>query len=109
LAERADIFRNKPDPKVAGRTTEAIWRRNVPCLLEPISAGASAIPFALESSHVVFVPAWLHGIRKEDEIRIGGHINLDGVRLPNRYIVTGVRSFQRFGSRHFECFCKQRR
>lgn len=109
LVERGDIYRNKADPNVAGRTTEAVWRRNVPCLLEPISADASRIAFALESSHVVFVPAWLHGIRKEDEIRISGHINLDGDRLPNRYIVTGVRSFQRFGERHIECFSKLRR
>lgn len=81
----------------------------MPCLLEPISAASLTVPFALESTHIIFVPIWLLGVRHEDEFRIGGHINLDGVRLPNRYIVTGVRAFRRFGERHYECFVKMRR
>ena len=109
LSQRADIYRLQADLSVTGRKTERIWRKDIACHLEPISSQSSAVPFALESTHVILLPIWLWGVRLEDEFRISGHINLDGDRLPDRYICTGVRKYPTFGDRHTEVYVKMRR
>jgi hypothetical protein len=108
LSERADIYRVLEDKSHPGRKNEQAWRRNTPCHLEPISAIDHTVSFALESTHVIFLPGWFLGLRKEDVIRLGGRITSAGGRAPLRYIVKGVRRFPSFGLHHIAAYCEER-
>lgn len=108
LPERADIYRLSPDVSKAGRTSVLPWRKRVACHVEPISAIDHTVQFALESTHVIYLPAWLRGLRREDELRIGGYIDSAGKRLQRRYIVKGIRRFPAFGLRHIAAYCQER-
>lgn len=106
--QRADIWRELPDPANVSRTLRQAWRRGVMCHLEPISSIDHTVAYALESTHVLYLPVWFAGLRKEDEIRLSGRIDNLGARVPNRYIVAGIRRFVTFGDRHLAVYCKER-
>ncbi len=108
LNQRADIWRLRPDTSKAGRTAYAPWRKGIACHLEPISAIDHTVPFALESTHIIYLPVWLVGLRKEDEIRLGGRVDTAGKRIPNRFVVAGIRRFPTFGERHVAAYAKER-
>lgn len=108
LNERADIYRMMSVPGKAGQKATRAWRRGVACHLEPISAIDHTVQFALESTHCIYIPLWLTGIRKEDEIRLGGRFTADNTRVNKRYIVKGVRRFPTFGLRHQMAYVEER-
>lgn len=108
LSERADIYRLLNNPSKPGQKLMKAWRKGVLCHLEPVSSIDHTVQFALESTHCVYLPLWLQGVRKEDEIRIGGRITPDNTRVPKRYIVKGVRRFPAFGLRHQMAYVEER-
>jgi hypothetical protein len=108
LNQRAEVWRNQPDRSVAGRSAVQAWRKGLACHLEPISAIDHTVSYALESTHVIYLPVWFVGLRKEDEIRISGRFTADGTRVPLRYIVKGIRRFPSFGERHVAAYCQER-
>lgn len=108
LETRAEIWRLLPDPAKAGRTLEQPWRKGLACHLEPISAIDHTVSFALESTHIIFLPVWFVGLRREDEIRLSGRTDNAGVRMPNRYIVKGIRRYPTFGLRHVAAYVQER-
>lgn len=91
-----------------GRKSPGAWRRGVACLLVPISQIDASVSYALESTHVVYLPRWFGGLRKEDEIRLSGRIDSSDARVPNRYIVKGVQRFPVFGLQHTAAYCQER-
>jgi hypothetical protein len=108
LPDKADIYRLLPDPSRAGTEAVLRWRSSVGCLLEPISGHDQTVAYALESTHVVFLPVWIFGLRREDEIRIGGRITSAGTRERQRYIVKGIKRFQGLGLPHQAAYCELR-
>lgn len=98
----------QPDPEKDGRTLEQPWVKGVRCLLVPISAIDHTVSFALESTHVVWVPLSLGNVRKEDEIRLGGRKTAGGKRTSDRYVVKGIRRFLTFGERSIACYVQER-
>lgn len=112
LTQRADIYRMIPDadPTLAAKGRKSIgpWRRGVACLLVPISSIDASVSFALESTHIVYLPIWFRGLRKEDEIRLSGRIDSSDARVPNRYVVKGIRRFPAFGLQHTAAYCQER-
>jgi hypothetical protein len=108
LTERADIWRLLPVPSKPGRSDMKVWRRNVLCHLEPISSVDLTVPFALQSTHVIYLPYWVTRLRHEDEIRLSGFVAADGTRVARRYVVKGIRRFGTFGLRHIAAYCEER-
>lgn len=102
------MWREQADPEKAGRTKISVWRKGVACHLEPISAIDHTVAFALESTHVFYLSPWFIGLRKLDEIRLGGRITADGTRQPTRYIVNGVQRRLTFGLQSILAFCSER-
>ncbi len=89
-----------------GRKAIGVWRSQVPCLVSPISQFDQLPPYARESTVVIFIPRWLIGVRKDDQVWVGARADVDGNRVPVKYVVDGIRSY-RFGLRHVELFCKE--
>jgi hypothetical protein len=79
-----------------------------PCLIIPISQFQGAMPFALESTHVVFLPRWVTDLRPEDEVRRGRRVTKNNAAVPYVFVVNGIRRYENFGLRHVEAFCKER-
>lgn len=108
LNERGDIYRMMAVVGKPGQKAVKAWRKGVACHLEPISAIDHTVQFALESTHCIYLPLWLTGLRREDEVRLGGRVTADGTRVPKRYIVKGVRRFPTFGLRHQMAYVEER-
>jgi hypothetical protein len=64
LTQRCDIWRMLPKPGGAPGKQLAVWRHQVPCLIEPISDFDGLPGFARESTHIAFVPRHLVGVRR---------------------------------------------
>lgn len=72
----------------------------------PISRFDREQPYALEATHLLWVPRWQE-LRKEDEIRYGEWTNSQGVTQAFRYVVNGKRQF-RVGFINTAYYCTER-
>ena len=64
----------------------------VKCAIVPISSFDAVVPYARDSTHVLWVPYWL-SLRREDEVRYGALLDVAGNRIAQVYVVNGRRRF----------------
>ncbi len=93
LPQKAAVWRQTDDG--TGGRNESQVIKTVDCLVVPVSRFDRQSPYALEATHVLWVPGWLT-LFKEDEVRYGRYATLYGDIEPYVYVVVGRREF-RFG------------
>jgi len=103
LDKRASIWR-KVDVANVFADTEVYG--SIPCAIVPISKLDQVVPYAYESTHVIWVPYWLE-LRKEDQIRYGRRLaDAFGNVVPWTYVINGRRQFD-LGIRQLAFYSKE--
>ena len=107
LTRRGQLWRSVPttNPGVLGESMQLVMPQ-VPFEVVPISKLDTNTPFALEATHLLWVPRWLL-LRKLDEIRYGEWSSSLGVTQVFRYVVNGRRQF-RTGMANTAYYCTER-
>ena len=108
LTERAAINRSVAEPSKGPnvRTKQAVYT-DIPCQIVPVSSFDRMSAYSLESTHVIWVPAWLE-LHKEDEVRVGRRTDpISGTVTTLIYVVNGRRRF-RIGLPHRAFYATER-
>jgi hypothetical protein len=88
--------------RVMSEVYSAIW-----CSIIPVTSFRLMVPYAYESSHVVFVPRWL-SLRLEDELHTARRsADSFGNIGPVVYTINGIRTF-RAGGRQRIIYAKEK-
>jgi hypothetical protein len=108
LTERAAIYRSVAEPSKGPnvRVKKAVYA-SIPCQIVPVSSFDRMSAYSLESTHVIWTPAWLN-LHKEDEVRVGRRTDpVSGIVATYIYVVNGRRRF-RIGLQHRAFYTSER-
>lgn len=93
LTRRGQLWRKVQASQAALGTNDHLVMAVLPFEVVPVSEPDRVIPYARESTHLMWVPRFV-SMRKEDEVRWGAYVNAAGVEQCYRFVVNGKDAYQ---------------